>query len=368
MNKIFWCKKCVVASTRPRVTFNKDGVCSACQWMDMKKTMDWSNRQKQLDKLLSEQDRNKPFQCITAVSGGKDGSYISYMLKNYKKVDPLAVTIRPPLEQEIGKKNLINFTRSGFQHVHVTPDEEAMRKLNKLGFTELGHPYYGWLLSIHTAVIRVAVEFKIPLIFYSEDGEVEYGGDFKNLNNGVYGVDYQKSHYLEGQHKKILKKANLTKHQSYWFTYPTDEEIRKSKIKITHWSFYENWDPYRNYELAKKHCGLQEKDTLNTGTYTNFGQTDQKLYFLHVYLMYLKFGFGRATMDAGIDVRRGAMSRSQAVKLVQMYDDVYPEEFFEEYCDYYKMSLEDFKINIDKWANKDLFEKKNRWVPKFKIT
>ena len=51
-----------------------------------------------------------------------------------------------------------------------------------------------------------------------------------------------------------------------------------------------------------------------------------------------------------------------------MYDDVYPEEFFEEYCDYYKMSLEDFKINIDKWANKDLFEKKNRWVPKFKIT
>ena len=87
MNKIFWCKKCVVASTRPRVTFNKDGVCSACQWMDMKKTMDWSNRQKQLDKLLSEQDRNKPFQCITAVSGGKDGSYISYMLKNYKKVD-----------------------------------------------------------------------------------------------------------------------------------------------------------------------------------------------------------------------------------------------------------------------------------------
>ena len=31
MNKVFWCKKCVVMSTRPRVTFNADGVCSACQ-------------------------------------------------------------------------------------------------------------------------------------------------------------------------------------------------------------------------------------------------------------------------------------------------------------------------------------------------
>ena len=66
---------------------------------------------------------------------------------------------------------------------------------------------------------------------------------------------------------------------------------------------------------------------------------------------------GRTTQDAGIDVRRGAMSRSQAVQLVQMYDDIYPEKLFEEYCDYYKMSMKEFQENIDKWANKDLFEK-----------
>ena len=86
------------------------------------------------------------------------------------------------------------------------------------------------------------------------------------------------------------------------------------------------------------------------------------------YFMYLKHGFGRTTQDAGIDVRRGAMSRSQAVKLVQIYDDLYPEKMFEEYCDYYKMSMKEFLENIDKWANKDLFEKKNKWVPKFKIS
>ena len=27
------------------------------------------------------------------------------------------------------------------------------------------------------------------------------------------------------------------------------------------------------------------------------------------------------------------MSRSQAVQLVQMYDDIYPENLFEEYCE-----------------------------------
>ena len=129
MTKLFWCKSCVVMSTRPRVTFNKDGICSACQWMEEKKKLNWEKRQKKLDQLLKKQKTNQTFQCITAVSGGKDGSYITYNLKHKKNVNPLSVTIRPPLEQEIGKKNLLNFVRSGFQHIHVTPDEKAMQIL-----------------------------------------------------------------------------------------------------------------------------------------------------------------------------------------------------------------------------------------------
>lgn len=83
--------------------------------------------------------------------------------------------------------------------------------------------------------------------------------------------------------------------------------------------------------------------------------------------MYLKFGFGRTNMDAGIDVRRGAMTREQAVQLVKMYDAQAPEEYYDEFCEYYKMKKEDFLATIDKWVNKDLFEKKNRWEPKFEI-
>ncbi len=301
------------------------------------------------------------------MSGGKDGSYVAYNLKNKYNCRVLAVTIRPPLEQEIGKKNLENFVRSGFQHIHVSPDEHAMRVLNKIGLIDYGHPYLGWLIAIHTGVLRISQKFNVPLIFYSEDGEVEYGGDAKYKDEGIYGPEYQKEAYIQGYYNQSLIKSGLTNNEKYWFTFPEDEELRKSNPKITHWGFYEDWDPYRNYQFAKKYCGLQENTTLNVGTYTNFGQTDQKLYFLHVYLMYLKFGFGRATMDAGIDVRRGAMTRDQAVQLVRMYDNAPPEDFYEEYCEYYKISKEDFFNNLDKWANKKLFEKKNRWEPKFLI-
>ena len=371
LKNIFWCKNCVTMSTRPRITFDSRGYCSACQWTEEKKKINWSKREELLKNLLDKHKSNgSRYDCITTVSGGKDGSYVSYNIKHKYKMDPLAVTFRPIMETEIGKQNLHSFIDSGYDHLHISPDKEAMRILNKIGLTELGFPYYGWLMGIHTAVLRVALQMNIPLIFYSEDGEVEYGGDAKFKDNGIYDVDYQISRYMENGYDKIITKAKnlgLTQRQLYWFTYPTKEELKNFKLELTHYGFYENWDPYRNYLLAKEKCGLKEASTLNEGSYTNFAQTDQKIYELHVYFMYLKYGFGRTTQDAGIDVRRGAMTRSQAVQLVQMYDDIYPGHLFEEYCDYYKMTMKEFQENIDKWANKDLFEKKNKWVPKFKI-
>ena len=51
-----------------------------------------------------------------------------------------------------------------------------------------------------------------------------------------------------------------------------------------------------------------------------------------------------------------------------MYDTQQaPEVFYDTYCDYYQMTKAEFFETLDKWVNKDLFEKKNRWVPKFQI-
>lgn len=367
-SKLFWCKNCVVMSTRPRTTFDNRGFCSACVWAEEKKKLNWKNRENQLKILLSKhRSKNKKYDCITTVSGGKDGSYVTYNLKHKHKMNPLAVTIRPILETEIGVQNILSFINSGYEHIHVTPNHEAMRRLNKIGLIDMGFPYYGWLIAIHSAVLRVAVQFNIPLVFYSEDGEVEYGGDAKYKNNGLYNVDYMITRYLESGYEKVLKKAKLSEQELYWFKMPSKKELEKLKLVVTHYGFYENWDPYRNYEVAKKYCGLKENKELNEGSYTNFAQTDQKIYQLHVYFMYLKYGFGRTTQDAGIDVRRGAMTREQAVQLVKMYDNIYPQHLFEEYCDYYKMSMREFLDNIDKWANKNLFIKKNIWTPKFII-
>jgi hypothetical protein len=82
--------------------------------------------------------------------------------------------------------------------------------------------------------------------------------------------------------------------------------------------------------------------------------------------MYLKFGFGRCTQDAGIDIRRGALTRKQALTLVRRYDGEFPEPYVEGYLKYFRMARDEFDEVLDRWANKELFAKQNgRWVPNF---
>ena len=364
MKNLKWCSNCVAMSTRPRITFDENNLCNACNWSKQKKNYNWNSNLIKLKSFIKKNiKKNSQFDCIVPVSGGKDGSFVFDRVKNKLKLNPLAVTVNPHLPHKLGKINLENFINSGAPVIEINPAYEAMRKLNYLGFEHIGFPYYGWLIAIHTAVLRIADNFGINLIFYGEDGEVEYGGTNETRKNIFYTEEYQKKIYLEKNYNFIIKKSKLKDSDRYFFSYP---QKKISNIMLTHYSYYEDWDPYKNYLIAKKNYGLQEGEANNLGTFTNFAQNDQLLYTLHAYLMYLKFGFGRATQDASIEVRRGSMDRNQAINLVNLYDNQYPKELIPEYLDYYRINHKKFDGILDKFANKKLFiKKKGIWTPNF---
>ena len=356
-------------STRPRITFDARGRCNACQWAEEKRTLDWSIRESELNQILDEyRSSNSSFDCVVPVSGGKDGSYVAHQLKNVYGMHPLAITVTPALTLGLGNQNLQNFIASGYNHIQINPSENQLRILNKHGFIHKGFPYFGWLMAMQAAPLKLAARLNISLIFYGEEGETEYGGSSKLKDVPFYDIGWMRDIYLEGGQDKIFEEAKLENESLPFFRFPTKDEISDRELKITHWSYFENWDPYRNFLVAKKYCGLVEALESNLGTFTNFAQNDQALYSLHAYMMYLKFGFGRATQDAGIEIRRGAMDRKQALNLVKLYDGIYPEQEIVIYLDYYQMSKPEFDLVIDRWTNKSLFEKVDgRWKPTFTI-
>lgn len=364
-----YCTNCLMPETRPRLSYDKRGVCNACQWAEEKKTkIDWSERRKELE-FYCEKYRSKTgnFDCIVPVSGGKDSSYVAYMMKHELGMHPLCINVAPPLEIEVGKQNLENFINAGYDCIRIFPNPKITQRISKRSLIDYGQPLMSWIINVQVAIFKFAIKFSIPFVMFGEDGEVEYGGSSKLKYSAVYDIEDSVKLYLSGINPDQFKNEYSDK-ELYWWLYPTEEEFRRAGLAIAHWSYFENWDPYQHYLVSKEKVGLKEKPAASVSTYNNFAQTDTCLYDLHTYLMYLKFGFGRCTQDVGIDIRRGAMSRKQGVQLVKMFDGIYPEPYLNTYLDFFDMSLEEFNATLGKHVNKDLFKKADGgWVPTFEV-
>ena len=105
-----FCKKCVVSNQRPRISFDQEGVCSACRFAEIKHSkIDWNEREKMLEELLSKYRRKDGnYDCDVPVSGGKDSCFVAHQLKYKYNMHPLTVTWPPIMYTDYGYKNFKN--------------------------------------------------------------------------------------------------------------------------------------------------------------------------------------------------------------------------------------------------------------------
>lgn len=355
-----YCSRCLAPSTRPRIGFNEKGVCNACQHAEKKNTnVDWGARKKELRDICNKFKRSDgAFDCIAPCSGGKDGSYVAWQLKHELGMHPLCVTLTPQLPTEIGRQNLQIFKGSGFDHLQITADPLKEQKIAKYGFVTQGQPKLSAMIGQTTALVNLAMKFNISLIVWGEEGESEYGGVSYMSKKSYFTREERIRIYFENNDPDdVAKKADLSLKDMVWWNFPDNDKLDKAEITCIFWSHFEDWNPYEHYLFSKKHCGFSALPSRSIGTYTNFAQLDDDMQDLHAYLMFIKFAFGRATSDACIDVRRGALDRKQALALVRRYDGEYPESLISKYLDYFKMMKQEFDAVLDRLANKEELEK-----------
>lgn len=330
-----YCSKCWNPSTRPRITFDENGVCNACTWSEKKKTIDWEQRKQDLQALFDKLKEKQPY-VIVPYSGGKDSVYVAWKMKELGAY-PLLVTLEPHLETEVGKYNR-ELLRKDFDCITITPEYEYYRRIAIDGFVNKGRPKKPFVIGITTAVLQLAVKWKVPLIMYGEEGEAEYGGasDAKERIDRDYLINY----YYSGE--------DPAKYGSWWCL-PKDEDL--AELYPTHYSKFENWNPKLHGEFAVSK-GMRTQPQI--ATFTDYSQLSDKLQSLHAYMMFVKFGFGRCTSDVGIAIRAGEMTRAEGLKYIREYDDIFPEEHLTEYLRYFNMSEQEFWDVVNTHANKEI--------------
>ena len=120
-------------------------------------------------------------------------------------MNPLTVTWSPLLPTDIGK-NLFNFIQSGFDNVFGTPNGLVAKKPTNLSFKHLGDPFQPFIYGQTNFPLKIAVQNKVSLIMYGENGEVEYGGDMKNAFSPTRQISDHDKHYFQ------VYLQNLKKH------------------------------------------------------------------------------------------------------------------------------------------------------------
>ncbi|MDR1982624.1 MAG: hypothetical protein LBQ08_02385 [Holosporaceae bacterium] len=99
-------------STRPRLTFDDSGVCSACQWAEEKRTsVNWAKRLQELKSYCDKYRTMTNFDVVIPVSGGKDSSTVAYKLKHMYGMNPLCINISQSVSvnSEMNDRNLNTF-------------------------------------------------------------------------------------------------------------------------------------------------------------------------------------------------------------------------------------------------------------------
>ena len=359
--KLNYCSRCLFPETKPDLIFDDNGVCSACSSADEKdKNINWDQRRNDFEEIVKTYRKDGiGYDCIIPVSGGKDSTYQAYVMKKIYKMNPLCVCFETTFATELGNKNLDNITRLGIDLIHFKKNHSIYKKMVVESFKRLGDEMWPNHIGIFTIPVMFAVKMNIPLIIWGENSQMEYGGpDLRSIQSRVLNRKWLEEFggLLGNRIEDMVGVDGITKKDLTPYIYPSDEEIEKIGVTGIFLGSYFFWDARKQLEIVKEHGFKIKEDGPLEGTYTNYENLDERLVGLHDYLKYVKYGFGRATDHACIDIRNKRINRDEGLRLVKKFDGKYPHYGVNSFIEYSGMKKSEVDKIIDSFTNPLLFK------------
>ena len=365
-SKVEYCKKCVITNQRPNsaveynhtistkkktIHFDEKGICDACNFANKKNNeIDWQLREKELIELCNKHRKNDgSYDCLVPGSGGKDSFYASHILKTKYNMHPLTVTWAPHIYTDWGWKNFHSWIGAGHDNYLMTPNEKVHRLLTRLSTELLFHPFQPFMFGQKSLAPKMALLFKIPLIFYGEN-EAEYGNPIEDTDSAIRDWSYFTSENTDNVSLGGVSVTNLIdyfgiKKNDLHPDLPANPiQIFENKLQVHYLGYDHKWHPQSCYYYAVENGGFVASPERTPGTYSKYNSIDDKIDDLHYYTTGIKFGIGRASYDAAQEIRSGDIDRDEGVALVKRFDHEFPERFINELFEYLSLNKKEFPI------------------------
>jgi N-acetyl sugar amidotransferase len=296
------CTRCLMDSTVRGIRFDSNGICNFCRMHDQleqQHPLDETGK-KNFEKLIAKikkDGKNKEYDCIVGVSGGRDSTYTLYTAVK-AGLRPLAVHFDNGWNSEIAVNNIKNTTNKLNIDLHtVVADWEEFKDL-QIAF-----------LKASVSDAEVPTDYVIISTMFQEanNAGVKYilnGHSFRTEGIAPLGWTYEDGRYLKSVHKqfgkmKITSFPIISLTELLYYTF-----VKQIKfIHVPEFVEYKQSDVDRvlTEECGWKYYGGHHHESV----YTNFFQS--------CYLP-MKFGIDKRRLEYSALIRSGQMRREDAMR------------------------------------------------------
>jgi len=373
-----YCARCMYPeNAKPTIIFDEEGVCSGCRYHESREKLEinWEQRLQMLEQILEDakrmaKERGNSHDCIIPVSGGKDSHYQVWLLKKKYGMNPLLVTFNHVYNAPAGVRNLENLVeKSGCDMVRYTAGVDSVRKISRYMLEKVGDLTWHYHAGIRTFPFQVAVKYNIPLIVWGEHGFAELTGlvsleDFVEFTRWT-----RKEHDMRGfEPHDLVGHGGITEHDILPYIYPTDDEIEKCDVRGIYLSNFVDWNAKDHAELMIKEWEFAPVAYERDRTFNLYAKIEDHANDVHDYLKYVKFGYGRATDDASMEIRHGRMTREEGIEMVKYYDAREPSTLAM-YCEFLGITKAEFYNMVNPLRDPKIWKQdaSGVWVPQDSI-
>ena len=348
------CNRCIQPDTRPGIYFDDQGICGACLWEEEKKEIDWESREKELEEIAewAKKTTNSNYDCVIGVSGGKDSTKQALTARDRLGLRCLLVNGEPEGITEIGRYNIENLKKLGFDVISIRPNPKVMRLLVKRDFYKYLNPVKITEFSLYASAYIIADKFDIPLIIQGDNPGLTLGTSLTGVSTDSNAMKADELQTLSSGWKEYVEVEGVEEKDLYLFHYDRKKLEEKGCKAIWLNYFLKEWSNHKNAIFSKEH-GLRWRpenfERESVGTYLPYFQLDGDLTQVNQLLKYIKFGFGQCMDHACYDLREDKITRDEAIELVKKYDGKCSEAYIEKFCSYIDISQKEFWSVVEKF-------------------
>ena len=300
------CKRCVQDKSIPGIVFDLEGVCNFCHLHDqMEKEYPNDKRGEQkLNALFKKFKKNSnKYNCVVGVSGGRDSTFLLWLLVKKWKLNPLAVHFNDGFDNPTAGENMLKACKKlNVDLITVTSHWKEAKDL-KIDFLKASTPELnlGTDIGIAASLYGVSVKYNIKHILLGQSFRTE---GIKPLEWSYFDGDY-----LRNVHN-IFGSVPLTPFQA-------DRPGFHLGIKeLAYYSIVKKisvWTPFYYYPYIRETAENILKSELSW-VYPGAHYFDDLYHSLIKYVHRVKFKIDLNMNSDSALVRSGQMSRAQALK------------------------------------------------------